>query len=328
MHILLGIRLPDILQKKLKIRFGNHKITTMSLTEIADDLLSTVDIVICGGRKFGEGFFEKAKSLKLIQVPWIGVNGFEFDELKKHNVLLANSKWNPLLVAEFTMSLVLAGLKQQVRADRVFREGRWESRLYNSTLLSNSNVLLIGYGDIGTHMARLLQPFNCNIVALKNRPSNATDEQRSYVSKIVSWDLYNKVIKNMDVVIISLPLTDNTEGILSRDRLFKLKKGAYLVNIGRGGTVDEKALYEILDTNHLSGAAIDVWFRYNRQGEEEPFYPSQYPFHRLDNVIMSPHRASTILDAPNNVWDDLECNINSIEIGKTLKNLINLDLHY
>lgn len=328
MHILLGIRLPDILQEKLKKRFARHKITVISLTDVSEDILSSVDIIICGGRKFSKRFFEKAKKVKLIQVPWIGVNGFNFEDIKKYHVLLSNSKWNPLLVAEFTLSLILAGLKQQVRADRVFREGRWESRLYNSTLLSNSNILLIGYGDIGTHLARLLQPFSCNIVALKNMPSNITDEQKSYVSSIIGWDSYDEVIEKIDVIVISLPLTNNTKGIVSRDRIFKMKKGAYLVNIGRGDTVDEGALFEILETNHLSGAAIDVWYRYNRHGAEEPFFPSYYPFHKLEHVIMSPHRASTILDAPDNVWDDLEYNIEALENGKPIRNLINLDHHY
>ncbi len=328
MIILISTRLPEILVDILKNRFKEHTLIFDKVDNVSDHVLSRIEIIISGGRSFPDRLYAKAKKLRLIQVPWIGVNGFEFDKLNNNGILLANSKWNTLLVAEFTLSLLLSGLKQIVRADRVFRQGRWESRMYTSKLLTNSNVLIIGFGDIATHLARLMQPYSCNITALKNNPDKTTEEQRGLVSRVITWDNYEKIASDTDIVIVTLPLTDRTESILNGKRLSQLKKGAYLVNIGRGAVIEEKALFEILNSNHLSGAAIDVWYHYNRDNKPEPYYPSEFDFHKLDNTIMSPHRASTILDSPYTVFDDLEYNIDALLNNRPLKNLIDLGLKY
>ena len=326
MRILVSTRLPDPVIADMKKRFAKHDLIFDKAAGATEELLETIDVMVSGGRTFPDEFYEHAKKLKLIQVPWIGTNNFEWEKLQKHGIKVANSKWNTLLVAEFTLGLLMSGLKQITRADRVFRAGKWESRGYSSTLLSYSKVLLLGFGDIGTHFARLLQPFQCEITAIKNNLDNMIDEQRKLVRRVIGWDEYEAYAKEADIVVVTLPLTEKTEGILSKERLFMIKKGAYLVNIGRGAVVNEQGLYEAVK-DHLAGAAIDVWYLYKRD-EEEPFYPSKYPIHELENVIMSPHRASIVLDAPDRVLDDMEFNIRALENGIALKNVIDFKNRY
>jgi len=115
---------------------------------------------------------------------------------------------------------------------------------------------------------------------------------------MVGWDLYDDVASQADFVVCSLPLTSQTRGILDRKRFSAMKKGARFINVGRGDTVVEGDLYEALASGHLGGASLDVWFKYNWNDENPPpYFPSNYPFHELPQVLMSPHRAANYGDA-------------------------------
>lgn len=313
---------------KLKTLLPEHEVLQLDVKS-SDILQQVKEIDILVGANASDEIIEAASNLKLFHVPWVGLDRINFRALQKRNIPICNSKWNDTIVAEYAVTLLLVGLKQLIPIHNNFKTGSWKLRPTPSKLLSNSKVLLIGFGSIGREVARFLRPFTSNVIALRNNPELSTSEEKQLVEKIIGWNEYNDEIKNIDYIINSLPLTPQTTGILTEERLYAMKEGAYYVNVGRGKTTDEKALFEVLQSKHLAGASIDVWYNYKSTSDSEPFYPSQYPFQELDNVIMSPHRAATFSSiAPDAVWSDVVFNIQALNSKKPLRNVISYDKRY
>lgn len=312
----------------LRSKLPNHEI--ILLDQKSDTIFEDVaDIDIMIGANASDKLIESAANLKLFHVPWVGLDRINFPALQKKNVIICNSKWNDKIVAEYALALLLAQLKHLVPIHNDFIKGSWKLRPTSSRLLFGSKVLLIGFGSIGQELAKMLKPFTENVIALRNSPDKTTPSEGELVKKVISWDNYQEEVRDIDYLIVSLPLTPQTEGILSKDRLKAIKPGTILVNVGRGKTIDEEGLYEVLKSKHLGGAAIDTWYNYISSSDSEPFYPSRFPFHELDNVIMSPHRAATFNDTTiDALLEDIVFNITSLESHKPLRNVVTYEKRY
>jgi phosphoglycerate dehydrogenase-like enzyme len=135
-----------------------------------------------------------------------------------------------------------------------------------------------------------------------------------------------KVIKESDFIVVAVPLTRETKGLIGGKEL-KLMKGKYLINISRGVVIDEKALFESLKEGILAGAAIDTWYQYPTSREKE-ILPSKYDFHKLNNIVMSPHTAGyTDKVLEENIKSVFE-NIVKIYYGEEPENQIDPELEY
>ncbi|MHA2362727.1 MAG: 2-hydroxyacid dehydrogenase [Candidatus Hodarchaeales archaeon] len=327
MKIALLLNLAENYLEDLRKKLSEHEIV-MSLPSYSEETIEAVQnahVII--GERVDRNVLEKASNLKLLQVPWVGINRIDFEFLKNNNITVCNSKWNDLIVAEYAVGLILAAAKKLVSGDREFRQGSWVARQWGSKQLNKSKILLVGYGSISKQIARLLQPFNVKIVALRKKNINNMGEESKI--KIINWDDYALEAGTSDFVVVTLPLTNITKGIINEDKLMQIKKGAFLINVGRGDVIEEKALFEVLKSGHLEGGAIDAWYQYKSQkNRTEPFYPSKFPFHELKNVIMSPHRAASFMDSKETVWDDTISNIKALEEKKALKNVVSLEDQY
>lgn len=312
----------------LRIKLPDHEI--ILLDQKSDTIFEDVaDIDIMIGANASDKLIESAHNLKLFHVPWVGLDRINFPALQKKNVIICNCKWNDTIVAEYALTLLLTYLKHIVPIHNSFSTGSWKLRPTPSRLLFGSKVLLIGFGSIGQELAKMLQPFTKRIIALRNNPDKTTSSERELVQKVIGWDTYFEEVKDIDYIVVSLPLTPQTEGILSKNRLKAIKQGAILVNVGRGKTIDEEGLYEVLKSKHLGGAAIDTWYNYISSTDSEPFYPSRFPFQELDNIIMSPHRAATFSDTTtDNLQEDIIFNITSFVSHKPLRNVISYEKRY
>lgn len=166
---------------------------------------------------------------------------------------------------------------------------RWEK--FSPRELTNATVGIIGYGSIGREVARLLQPFNCKILATKRDAMNPVDTgynieghgdpEGNLFHRLYPIQALKAMIKECDFVIMLLPLTAQTRGIYDEEVIRAMKPGSFLVVASRGGIVDESALYQALSEHAIAGAALDVFSR-------EPF-PAENPLWKLPNVIMTPH---------------------------------------
>jgi glyoxylate reductase len=222
---------------------------------------------------------EKAGGLRLIMVQGSGLDKVDIEAATQRGVCVANAPdYIAETVADHIMALILAHYRNIVRGDRYVREGRWTSGVPQSLVgrtLSGKQVGIVGMGRIGASLARRLKPFGARIVYWDRRAKpeieHALEAQR--------MDL-DQLLETSDVVAITVALTPETRGLVNRERVFRMKKGALLVNTARGPIVDEKALAERLGQGDIY-AALDVF-------ETEPL-PQDSPLMRLENTILTPH---------------------------------------
>ncbi len=184
-------------------------------------------------------------------------------------------------VAEQTIGQMLAIAKRTREADRAVREGNYDYRYTRDFCELNEKTLaIIGFGRTGRRTAEIAQnAFSMRVIAY----DPYVDESEMTRLGMEKWEDLDAVLEAADVVSLHLQLTPETRGLMSRDRLFKMKKGAMLVNTARGALVDAKALVDALDSDHLRGAAMDVF-------EKEPL-PLEHPYAKTDKLVLSPHIA-------------------------------------
>jgi phosphoglycerate dehydrogenase-like enzyme len=138
-----------------------------------------------------------------------------------------------------------------------------------------------------------------------------------------------QLLPRSHVLIITAPLTPETNGLIGAKELALLPRGAVLVNVGRGTIVDEAALYQALQSGQLAAAGLDVWYNYPRdEAAQTNTPPSQYPFHELDNVIMSPHRGGDEIGIESARMQELAQLLNAAARGEEMPNRVNREAGY
>ena len=150
--------------------------------------------------------------------------------------------------------------------------------------LAGKTLLILGYGHIGEALARRAAAFGMRIEAVRR---NLPDVPPAPLARLGSLADLDQMLPQADYIVVTLPLSDETHGLLDAARISRMKTGARLVNVGRAVIIDEQALYEALASERIAGAALDVWYRYPTSAE--PALPANYPFHELGNVLMTPH---------------------------------------
>jgi phosphoglycerate dehydrogenase-like enzyme len=148
---------------------------------------------------------------------------------------------------------------------------------------------VLGYGAIGQRVARVCQALGMHVLAVRHDPLAPGPEDVR--AEIYGPAELHRLLPRSHVLIITLPLTEETDGLIGAGELALLPEGALLVNVARGEIVSEAALYRALRDGRLAAAGLDVWYSYPEDRESRTHTPpSRFPFHELDNVVMSPHR--------------------------------------
>jgi phosphoglycerate dehydrogenase-like enzyme len=185
--------------------------------------------------------------------------------------------------------------------------------------LGDSTVGIIGYGEIGYEIAKRCKGLGMKVIGCRRNPKKRKDENDP-ADIVVGMDQVDKVLGRSDFLVLALPSTKETRYFLNKQRLKQMKKGSYLINVGRGNTIEEKHLVECLNSNHIAGAALDVF-------DVEPL-PKDHPFWTLDNVIVSPHNAYY---SPKNVERNMNLFITNLKLfieGKPMLNVVDKKLGY
>jgi phosphoglycerate dehydrogenase-like enzyme len=226
-----------------------------------------------------------AKSLRFIQLLSAGVDHVDFWEIPDRVVVAGNVGAYAQPMAEHAMALALALAKRLPQHHAELARGVFDQETPSLTL-DESICGILGFGGIGKATARLMRPFGARIFAVNT--SGRTDEPVEFVGKLGDLDA---ILGQLDVVIVALPLTRATRGLIGRPRLELMKPTAILVNVARGAIIDEGALYEHLRANPQFCAGIDAWW-------QEPFgdghFGSNYPFFELPNLVGSPHNSAIV----------------------------------
>ncbi|MFC2078063.1 NAD(P)-dependent oxidoreductase [Candidatus Bipolaricaulota bacterium] len=293
-----------------------------------DEVPDGADVLVCGRpsrEQLGGG------RVRALVIPYAGVPAetrelllTEFPEIAVHNL-----HHNAAAAAELALALFLAAAKSLIPVDRRFRQHDWRSRYDGAmtVLLAGKRALVLGLGTIGTRIARACDALGMRVAAVRRR----TDLPHPSFVRVHPPDALNSLLPQADVLFVTLPLTDATRGMIGPDELEHLPRTAILVNIARGAIVGERALYEALKDHRLAAAGIDVWYQYPTSEEtraETP--PSEFPFHELENVVMSPHRggAFTVEDLERERMRHLATTLNAMARNDPVPHSVDLEQGY
>jgi phosphoglycerate dehydrogenase-like enzyme len=314
------------LNKKAKINL-EFIIPETDKRETIKKYLKEVEVVI--GGTFGKVDLEQARKLKLIQIPFAGVDKLDFSLYKNYpDIFICNIHANKNAVAEHAFALILALAKNIVINDRDLRLGRWHgfSTKESTIQLQGKSLGIVGLGSIGWEIAKIGHALGMKVFALKRKIEDEDLKKKDILEFLGEKKDLEKVIKESGFNVIAVPLTKETSGLIGEKEL-KLMKGKYLINISRGSVIREEALFKSLKECYLAGAAIDTWYQYP-SSEQKEVPPSKYDFQKLNNVVMSPHTAGYTDRALDENIKSVFDNIVKIYYGEEPENQIDTELEY
>ncbi|MBD3352352.1 MAG: phosphoglycerate dehydrogenase [Candidatus Lokiarchaeota archaeon] len=286
----------NIAKEGVDILRDNKNINVEINTDIGhEELLEKIgsfDAMIVRSRtKINRELVNKAKKLKVVTRAGTGYDNIDLDVCNEHGiVVLITPLGNANAVVELTLGLMIDASRHISNANLSMCKGKWEKKNLKGTELKNKTVGIIGLGRIGAGVAKRCKAFEMNVIAYdKFIPKDRADD--------LGVTLYNDlidVLKLSDYVTIHLPLTPQTTDLIGETELREMKPNAVIINVARGGVVNEEALYKVLEENVIAGACIDVY-------SHEPADPKEYPFIGLSNCLTTPHLGANTVEAQINV---------------------------
>lgn len=283
--------------------------------------------VLVGGRP-SRTFLEASPDLWGVVIPWAGVPTStralleDFPHLALHNL-----HHNAAPTAEMALTLLMAAAKQVVPFDQALRSYDWRPRYRPSKtlLLAGKTALIVGYGEIGRRVGDGLKAMGVDVVGIRRRgggiPAGGVE--------IYPPNALRELLPRANFLIITLPLTPETRGLIGAAELALLPPQAVLVNVSRGPIIEQEALYLALKEKKLYAAGLDVWYNYPRaEGEREQTPPADFPFHELENVVMSPHRGGSTQATQRLRVTHLAKSLNAAARGEEMPNKVDLERGY
>ena len=228
--------------------------------------------------------------LKLVQVPGAGLDRIDRSAIPQ-GARLANVYGHENRIAEYVMGAMIALTRDFARLDLALRKGDWQSQWAIGVApppvwpeLAGKTIGILGYGRIGQSVARRARAFDMKICGVRQDVRRSVEDNVAFLGGPEATD---EIIERSDYVLIAMPATHATVGLMDRRRLGLMKSTAFLINVARAEIVDEDALCDALAEGAIAGAVLDVWYCYPREPGLRP--PATRPFHELPNVLMTPH---------------------------------------
>ena len=260
----------------------------------------------------------KAPNLKLLQVPGAGYDGIDLAAIPI-GVTLCNVFEHEPGVSEYALLAMLEWCHRLGPADREMRSGIWtrSSRFGGAPddELAGKTLVIVGLGRIGRAVASRAKAFDMRVLAV-NRTADKTDLN---VERVCSLDRLHATLAEADFVVLACALTPETRGLIDATALAAMKSSAVIVNPARGAVIDEAALFDALLGHRIGGAAIDTWWDYPPSAVPRDPSPT-LPFHRLDNVLLSPHVAGWTTGTVKRRTLEMARNLDRLARGEALSN--------
>ena len=297
-------------------RFGDR--CDFSFKQDRASAIGQTEIIIGAPR---EAELEQAQKLRWLQLSWAGVDEYARMAHFPKDILFTNvSGAFGTVISEY----VVGGIVAQYRGFGIYRDQQrqhvWK-RLDESATVAGKKVLILGMGDLGSNVAQRLAAFGAHPAGVR-RKKHA--ELPAGFETACTMEQLDEMLGGTDVLVNCLPETKQTCGLLTRERLMMLKKGALFVNVGRGSVVCNDDLVFALEEKHLRGAVLDVM-------EKEPL-PAQSKLWDMENVLLTPHIAGPSYTANEDVlgtiWEICLDNLARYLAGEPLRHVVNLEAGY
>jgi len=276
-----------------------------------------------------KAWLEASPNLRAVVVPWAGVpeetRGLmaDYPQISIHN--LHHNNFN---TAELGFALLLSAAKFIVPMDQALRKNDWTPR-YQQTkaiMLREKTALILGFGEIGQALGAYCLGLGMNVIATKKHPEQYHGELNV---EIYSDNQLQDLLPKADVLLIALPLTEETEDLIGEEEIMAMPEGSILVNIGRGPIVNQHALYAALKSGHLRSAGSDVWYHYPESKEARTDTPpADLPFGELENFVLSPHRGGMVEEVEHQRAHALAALLNAANRDQPIPNKVDLKAGY
>jgi phosphoglycerate dehydrogenase-like enzyme len=266
------------------------------------------DVLVVSGL-WQNRLLDQATKLRFIQAIGAGTDQFARQELAKRGIRLASAHGvNYRAVSEHAMALILALSRRLPEARDNQGKRVWRGMIGDPSEredeLGGKTLLVVGLGQIGGRLAQLAKAFDMRVVGLRRDPTAG----RGAADAVHATGELKSLLAEADFVVLTCPLTKETEKLLDAEALGRMKPSAYLVNVARGRVVDEAALVEALAARHIAGAGIDVTV-------EEPLAPNS-PLWGMEHVLLTPHTAGETRHYEDNVIEILRDNLGRLWRGE------------
>lgn len=246
-------------------------------------------VIIRSGTRLSHDLLDGLRRLKVIVRAGVGVDNIDVPSATRNGIIVMNTPGgNTLSTAEQTVALMLAVCRHIPAADAALHGGRWDRKSFTGTQVAGKTLGIIGLGRVGQAVAK--RALGLEMKVLGYDPFLTSERAAAMGIELIGS--VEEIFPHVDILTLHVPLSAETRGLVGKDQIARMRKGAYVINCARGGIVDEKALYEGLKSGHLAGAALDVF-------EEEPCTHS--PLFELPNVVVSPHLGAATNEAQFNV---------------------------
>jgi phosphoglycerate dehydrogenase-like enzyme len=292
MRLLLASQIDGDAEGQLRRRHDVVRAIGASEPELAERAQDRQAIVFRSGVSIGRDVLE-APELRLLVRAGSGLDNLDMDTVTARGIELRRIPGpGAQAVAEMTFAHMLGLARQLPLADRLLRQGTWAKGKLDAYNLSGKTLGVIGLGSIGTRVAELGAAWGMHVIGCVEHPTD--DRRGAYAAKGIELVAdCAAVLEQADFVSVHVPLDDDTRGLIGEAELRRMKPTAFLVNIARGGVVDEEALLEALRDGRLAGAGLDVHIA---EGEG-----AVSPLAELTNVILTPHIGAATVDAQREI---------------------------
>ncbi|MFW9981371.1 MAG: NAD(P)-dependent oxidoreductase, partial [Candidatus Thorarchaeota archaeon] len=288
--------------------------------------------ILVGWRPSRE-LLDGATQLRLFINPGVGVQHHieTFREINEsRDVILINGHGNTYFTAQHAVALLLALTNKIIPHHRWMQEGLWRKGDSDakSVPLRDRKIGLLGYGAVNKKVHRFLSGFDVEFHVCRRSWKEVSETLPTPVKKYSHTEIH-EFLNEIDTLIVGVPQTPETIGLIGSKEFQILGEQGIVVTVARGPVIDEEAFYTALSKKQITGAAIDVWYDYHPEEDKDGRkYPSAFPFHRLDNVVLSPHRGASPMDDLRR-WDEVIENIAKFAEGnQDFINVVDLERGY
>ena len=237
-------------------RFGEKVVYQLTPPELIAERVRDADMILCNKPVLCEENLKNAKNLKYIGLFATGYNNIDTEYTEKAGITVCNAgSYSTAAVAQQTFGFILNHFSKIADYDRFVKDGGWLSSetfspfVFDTAELEGKTLGIVGYGKIGQQVARIANAFSMRVLVYKPTPMED--------GSVTFTDL-DGLLRESDVITLHCPLNERSKRMFNAEAFAKCKDGAYFINTARGGIVDEKALFDALESGKLSGAAVDV----------------------------------------------------------------------
>ncbi|MBC7962194.1 MAG: phosphoglycerate dehydrogenase [Steroidobacteraceae bacterium] len=283
-----------------------------------DELLAVIGkydaIITRSGTNVDKDLLDAAKKLKIVARAGVGIDNVDVDYASSKGVIVVNAPFgNTNSAAEHTMALLLSFCRNVTTANTSLKAGEWKRAPFTGHELKGKIAGVIGIGKVGGRVATRLKAFECDVMACD--PYISVKRAHDLGVKLVSHD---EIYKNCDIITVHTPLNEETRGMIGPREFGLMKSGVIILNVARGGIIEEQAVLDNLNSGKVAGAAFDVW------SEEPPATETLRQLIAHKNMVVTPHLGANTFEAQVNVAIDVSKEILNYLDDKPMENAVNI----